>query len=100
MPSRLRQGFRFDGLWWRQFAYLGCVYGPEWWKRCSPPVVAAIIFALVGRNRRGAIVYPIVILAALGSSWICETRVEPFDKGGQNVGDTELLSNVSRLAAA
>jgi lauroyl/myristoyl acyltransferase len=53
--ARLRQNLRFDGLWWRKFAYLGCVYGPEWWKRYSPPAIAAIIFALVTRNRRGAI---------------------------------------------
>ena len=53
-PLRLAQSLRFDGLWWRKFAYLGCVYGPEWWKRTSPPVIAALIFALVGRNRRGA----------------------------------------------
>jgi len=52
--ARVRQSLRFDGLWWRKFAYLGCVYGPEWWKRCSPPGIAAIIFVLVGRNRRGA----------------------------------------------
>jgi KDO2-lipid IV(A) lauroyltransferase len=51
---RLRAGLRFDGLFWRRFARLGCVYGPEWWKRGSPPVIAAILFALVGRNRRGA----------------------------------------------
>jgi len=50
----LAQNLRFDGLWWRKFAYLGCVYGPEWWKLYSPPAIAAIIFALVGRNRRGA----------------------------------------------
>jgi len=50
-----KERLRFDGLWWRKFAYLGCVYGPEWWKRCSPAAIAAIIFALVGRNRRGAI---------------------------------------------
>ena len=53
--ARLAQALRFDGLWWRKFAYLGCVYGPEWWKRYSPPAIAAIIFLLVGRNRRGAI---------------------------------------------
>ncbi len=53
--AQLRQNLRFDGLWWRKFAYLGCVYGPEWWKRYSPPAIAAIIFALVARNRRGAI---------------------------------------------
>jgi lauroyl/myristoyl acyltransferase len=46
---------RVDGLWWRKFAMLGCVYGPEWWKRYSPPVIAAIIFGIVGSNRRGAI---------------------------------------------
>lgn len=55
LPARVREKLRFDGLWWRQFAYLGCVYGPEWWKRYSPPAIAAILFALVGRNRRGAI---------------------------------------------
>jgi KDO2-lipid IV(A) lauroyltransferase len=53
--TRAAAGLRFDGLWWRKFAYLGCVYGPEWWKQGSPPVIAAILFALVGRNRRGAI---------------------------------------------
>lgn len=52
--ARLRQSVRFDGLWWRKFAYLGCVYGPEWWKRYSPPPIAAIIFLMVGRNRHGA----------------------------------------------
>jgi len=53
--ARAAAALRFDGLWWRKFAYLGCVYGPEWWKQGSPPVIAAIIFALIGRNRRGAI---------------------------------------------
>jgi len=53
--ARGAAALRFDGLWWRKFAYLGCVYGPEWWKQGSPPVIAAIIFALVGHNRRGAI---------------------------------------------
>jgi lauroyl/myristoyl acyltransferase len=53
-PKLLAQKLSFDGLWWRKFAYLGCVYGPEWWKQSSPPAIAAIIFALVGRNRRGA----------------------------------------------
>jgi len=53
--AQLTQALRFDGLWWRKFAYLGCVYGPEWWKRYSPPAIAAIIFALIGPNRRGAV---------------------------------------------
>jgi phosphatidylinositol dimannoside acyltransferase len=52
---RLRAALRFDGLWWRKFARLGSVYGPEWWTHSSPPVVALIIFLLVGRNRRGSI---------------------------------------------
>jgi lauroyl/myristoyl acyltransferase len=55
LPARVLQNLRFDGLWWRKFAYLGCVYGPEWWKRYSPPAIAGIIFTLVGGNRRGAI---------------------------------------------
>lgn len=52
--SRLARTVRFDGLWWRKLARLGCVYGPEWWKRIGPPIVALIIFCAVGRNRRGA----------------------------------------------
>lgn len=52
--ARLREALRFDGLWWRKLARLGCIHGPEWWKRGSPPVIALIIFLLVGRNRRGA----------------------------------------------
>ena len=50
----LRQALRFDGLWWREFGRLGCVYGPDWWKRYSPPVIAGIIFLLVRSNRLGA----------------------------------------------
>jgi lauroyl/myristoyl acyltransferase len=55
VAARARESLRFDGLWWRKFAYLGCVYGPEWWKRYSPPAIAAIIFALVRNHRRDAI---------------------------------------------
>jgi len=54
-----RSGFagalRYDGLFWRRLAYLGSVYGPEWWRRGSPPVIAALLFALIGRNRRAVI---------------------------------------------
>jgi lauroyl/myristoyl acyltransferase len=64
--SRARQSLRFDGLWWRKFAYLGCVYGPEWWKQYSPPAIAAILFAVVGRNRAGAIANMERILAPVG----------------------------------
>jgi KDO2-lipid IV(A) lauroyltransferase len=46
---------RHDGLFWRRLAYLGSAYGPEWWKRSSPPFIAAAIFALVRANREGAI---------------------------------------------
>jgi lauroyl/myristoyl acyltransferase len=53
--GKVREALRFDGLMWRKFARLGCVYGPEWWKRGSPPVVALIIFLLIGRNRRGVV---------------------------------------------
>ncbi len=66
MVSTVAQKLRFDGLWWRKFAYLGCVYGPEWWKRYSPPAIAAIIFALIGKNRRGAIANMERILDAPG----------------------------------
>ncbi len=48
---RVREALRFDGSLWRRFAELGCVYGPEWWKRGSPPVIAAVIYATVRRQR-------------------------------------------------
>ena len=51
----LLRALRFDGIWWRKFAYLGSVYAPEWWKRYSPPWIAAIIFCCVKPNRRGAV---------------------------------------------
>jgi lauroyl/myristoyl acyltransferase len=50
----IRAALRFDSGAWRRFAELGCVYGPEWWKRGSPPVIAAIIYAL-GAKQRGAV---------------------------------------------
>ena len=55
LAARLRAALRFDGIWWRKLAWMGCVYGPEWWKQGSPPVIAALIYAGVGRNRRGAV---------------------------------------------
>jgi lauroyl/myristoyl acyltransferase len=45
---------RFDSGWWRRFAELGSIYSPEWWKRGSPPLIAAIIFA-IAREQRGAV---------------------------------------------
>jgi KDO2-lipid IV(A) lauroyltransferase len=52
--ARVRAALRYDSGWWRRFAELGCVYGPEWWKRGSPPVIAALIFA-IARNQREAV---------------------------------------------
>ena len=51
----LGQKLRYDGIWWRQLAALGSTYGPEWWKRYSPPLIGAICFGLLKKNRRGAI---------------------------------------------
>src|SRR5687768_601468 len=55
LGTRVAAALRFDGLFWRKFARLGSVYGPEWWKRGSPPFFAAMFFAAVSRNRRGAV---------------------------------------------
>jgi lauroyl/myristoyl acyltransferase len=52
--ARLPATLRRDGAFWRRFAELGCVYGPEWWKRSSPPVIAAILYAF-GRRQRAAV---------------------------------------------
>ncbi len=53
--SRLGLSLGVDGLWWRRLATLGSVHAPEWFKRGAPPVVAAVLFALVPDRRRGAI---------------------------------------------
>jgi lauroyl/myristoyl acyltransferase len=53
--DRLAQAVRFDGLWWRRLAHLGAVHGPEWLKRRSPPLVAAVLFALVRERRTGTV---------------------------------------------
>lgn len=47
--------FRHDGVFWRRLAYRGSSDGPEWWKRTSPAVIAAILFAAIRRNRRGVL---------------------------------------------
>jgi phosphatidylinositol dimannoside acyltransferase len=49
--AQVRAALRFDSGAWRRFAELGCVYGPEWWKRGSPPVIAGIIFAIAWERR-------------------------------------------------
>src|SRR5690606_20131284 len=53
--SAVRDALRYNGLFWRRFAYLGCVYGPEWWKTYSPGPIGAIIYMMVAPNRRAAI---------------------------------------------
>jgi lauroyl/myristoyl acyltransferase len=52
--ARLRAAVRFDSGWWRRFAELGAVYSPEWFKRVSPPLVAAIIYS-IARDHRAAV---------------------------------------------
>ncbi len=57
-PSSLRRSTaarRIDGPWLRKLAHLGSVYAPEWFKRGSPPLIAAASFALVAERRRGAV---------------------------------------------
>jgi len=68
----LLRALRYDGLWWRKFAYLGSVYAPEWWKRWSPPWIALIIFLCVGRNRRGAVANMRRVLGRQG--WLRDRR--------------------------
>ena len=53
-PGRLRAALRMDGGAWRRCAELGCVYGPEWWKRGAPPAIAALLFG-IARSRRVAV---------------------------------------------
>ena len=54
-PDSIGEKLRYDGLWWRQLAALGSTYGPEWWKRSSPPFIGAACFAMIAKNREGAI---------------------------------------------
>jgi lauroyl/myristoyl acyltransferase len=46
---------RIDALWLRKLAALGSVHAPEWFKRGSPPLIAAATFALVAERRRAAV---------------------------------------------
>jgi KDO2-lipid IV(A) lauroyltransferase len=75
---RFRDAFRFDGSFWRKFAYLGCVYGPEWWKRYSPAPIAGIIFAMVGRNRRATMANLEVILGEHSRSRVALLAFKTF----------------------
>jgi KDO2-lipid IV(A) lauroyltransferase len=55
-PARLRAAIRFDGGAWRRLAELGCVYGPEWWKRAAPPAIAAVLFC-IARSQRDSVLH-------------------------------------------
>lgn len=52
--GRVRETLRMDGGFWRRFAELGCVHGPEWWKRGAPPAIAGVLYA-VARGQREAV---------------------------------------------
>ena len=64
----LRAALRFDSGGWRRFAELGCVYGPEWWKRTSPPVIAAIIFGIARAQRQAVLRNQDIVLGP--RSWL------------------------------
>ncbi len=53
--SSLKKTLRWDGLFWRRLAYAAAVHGPGWFKRGAPPLVGAILFGLIGRNRRSVV---------------------------------------------
>lgn len=55
LPARMIESLRVDGASWRRLASLGSVHAPEWFKRGSPPLIAALLFALVADRRRAAI---------------------------------------------
>jgi lauroyl/myristoyl acyltransferase len=68
--TRLGAALRFDGSVWRRFAELGCVYGPEWWKRGSPPVIAAILLGIARGPREAVLRNQRQVLGARG--WLRE----------------------------
>ena len=55
LPARILESLRVDGASWRRLAALGSVHAPEWFKRASPPLIAALLFAGVADRRRAAI---------------------------------------------
>ena len=69
-PARMRTSLRFDGAFWRRFAELGCVYGPEWFKRASPPAIAAIVYAVARRQRAAVLANQRQVRGARG--WLRE----------------------------
>jgi lauroyl/myristoyl acyltransferase len=69
-PARIRTALRFDGGFWRRFAELGCIYGPEWLKRASPPAIAAIVYAVARRQRAAVLANQRQVRGARG--WLRE----------------------------
>jgi KDO2-lipid IV(A) lauroyltransferase len=55
LPARIIESLRVDGASWRRLAALGSARAPEWFKGSAPPLIAALLFALVGDRRRAAI---------------------------------------------
>ena len=53
--KRLARVLHIDGVWLRKLAYLGSAYAPEWFKRSSPHLIAALTFALVRERRRASV---------------------------------------------
>jgi KDO2-lipid IV(A) lauroyltransferase len=52
---RLRRALSAESAWLRKFANLGSVHAPEWFKRSSPYLIAALFFAFVPERRRAAV---------------------------------------------
>jgi lauroyl/myristoyl acyltransferase len=52
LVAELRAGVRYDGLFWRRFAYLGSAYGPWWLRRYSPSAIGAIFYGVLPEHRR------------------------------------------------
>lgn len=52
LVAELRRAGRYDGLFWRRFAYLGSAYGPWWWRRWSPAAIGAIFYGVLPAKRR------------------------------------------------
>lgn len=52
MFARLQEKIRYDGAFWRRFAYLGSAYGPWWWRRYSPTGIGAIFYGVLPEKRR------------------------------------------------
>jgi len=86
--EKLPEALRVDGVWWRNLAMLGSVYGPEWLKRWSPPLFGAAIFALVTPNRRGAIANMRRVLGTREATLATTAALKTFVEFGHCLVDT------------